>query len=101
VRPGSTETLASGMAFQVDVIPVPMPGNWALNSEDPVFFADEALRAELKAKHPETHARIEARRAFVRDQIGIPIKSNILPLSSTPLCVPPFWLKSSHLLTKA
>lgn len=101
VRPGSTEMLASGMAFQVDVIPVPVPGNWALNSEDPVFFADEALRAELKAKHPETHARIEARRAFVRDQVGITIKSNILPLSSTPLCVPPFWLKSSHLLTKA
>ena len=42
-----TERLASGMPFQVDVIPVPMPDNWALNCEDSVTFADAALRAEL------------------------------------------------------
>ena len=45
VRPGSTEKLRSGMPFQVDVIPVPMKDNWALNHEDSVTFADDALRA--------------------------------------------------------
>lgn len=98
VRPGSNEPIASGMPFQVDVIPVPMPGNWALNCEDPVTFADENLRAELAARHPETFARIEARRAFMRDVIGVEPKPSILPLSSTPLCLPPFWLKSDHLI---
>jgi hypothetical protein len=33
--------------------------------------------------------RIEARQRFVRDELGIPIKESILPLSSTPLCLPP------------
>lgn len=101
VRPGSTEKLASGMPFQVDVIPVPMPAGWTLNCEDPVTFADKALRDALKSRHPECFARIEARRAFMRDELGVTVKDNILPLSSTPLCLPPFWLKPDHLLARA
>lgn len=98
VRPGSTEKLASGMVFQVDVIPVPMPGNWALNCEDPVALANQSLRAELKQKHPDTYERIKRRRAFVQDELGVLIKDNVLLLSSTPLCLSPFWLRSSYLL---
>ena len=98
VRPGSTEKLASGMPFQVDIIPVPMPAGWALNCEDPVTFADQALRDELKSRHPECFDRIEARRAFMRDELGVAVKESILPLSSTPLCLPPFWLRPDRLL---
>lgn len=101
VRPGSTERLRSGMPFQVDVIPVPQPAGWALNCEDPVTFADKALRDEIKAKHPACFARIEARRAFMRDALGVAVKDSILPLSSTPLCLPPFWLSAGQLLVKA
>jgi hypothetical protein len=100
VRPGSTEKLASGMPFQVDVIPVPMPAGWTLNCEDPVTFADRALRDELKSRHPDCFARIEARRAFMRDELGVAVKDCILPLSSTPLCLPPFWLRPDHLLAR-
>ncbi|MCX5516746.1 Xaa-Pro aminopeptidase [Kaistia algarum] len=101
VRPGSTERIASGMPFQIDVIPVPMPDNWALNCEDSVTFADEELRAELKALYPEVHARIEARRAFMADALGVTVKPSILPLSNIPLCLPPFWLASDQLLVRA
>ena len=94
IRPGSDERIASGMPFQVDIIPTPMRAGWALNCEDGVVFADAALRAELKARHPAVAERIEARRRFVRDELGIAIKDSILPLSSTPLCLPPFWLAS-------
>ncbi len=100
VRPGSTEKLASGMPFQVDVIPVPMPDGWGLNCEDAVTFADAGLRGELRSKHPACYARIEARRAFMRDELGVDVKQNILPLSSTPLCLPPFWLRPNHLLAR-
>ena len=100
VRPGSSEKLASGMPFQVDVIPVPMPAGWGLNCEDAVTFADAALRDELGRKHPECLARITARRTFMRDELGVNVKDNILPLSSTPLCLPPFWLRSDHLLAR-
>ncbi len=98
IRPGSTERIASGMPFQVDIIPVPMPAGWALNCEDGVAFADTGLRAELKAKHPAVAARIEQRRAFMRDQLGVAVKDAILPLSSTPLCLAPFWLAPKQLL---
>ena len=101
IRPGSTEALRSGMPFQVDVIPVPMPAGWALNCEDPVTFADAALRAELKARHPECMARIEARQKFMRETLGVAVKESALPLSSTPLCLPPFWLRAGHLLARA
>ena len=101
VRPGSTERLRSGMPFQVDIIPVPMKDNQALNHEDSVVFADAALRAELASLYPAVHARIEVRRDFVRDEIGIALKPSILPLSHAPLALPPFWLASDRILTVA
>ena len=101
IRPGSEERIAAGMPFQVDVIPEPLPTGWALNCEDGVVFADAPLRAELGARHPAVLERIDARRGFVRDQIGITLKDSIFPLSSTPLCLPPFWLATRRLLTRS
>jgi hypothetical protein len=101
VSPGSDIVLRSGMPFQVDVIPVPMPGNWALNLEDGIVFADDALRADLAARHPEVAARVGARRAFLADSLGVTLHESILPLTSNPLCLAPFWLKSEMLLVNA
>jgi hypothetical protein len=100
IRPGSDDRIASGMPFQVDIIPAPMRAGWALNCEDGVVFADAALRADLSARHPAVAGRIEARRKFVRDELGIPLRDSILPLSSTPLCLPPFWLAPGRLLAR-
>lgn len=100
VRPGSRERLRSGMPFQVDVIPTPLPAGWTLNCEDSVTLADADLRAELRQKHPKCFARIEARRAFIRDQIGVDLNAAILPLSSTPLYLAPFWLKPDQMLAR-
>ena len=100
VQPGSAETIASGMPFQVDVIPTPLRSGWALNCEDGIVFADAALRAALKARHRHVFDRIEARRAFVADRLGVAIRETILPLSSTPLCLPPFWLAAGRLLVQ-
>ncbi|MGZ9810280.1 hypothetical protein ACXN5S_07415 [Pseudoroseicyclus sp. H15] len=99
IRPGSTEAIVSGMPFQVDVIPVPQKAGQALNCEDAVVFADDTLRGEIAAKHPEVWARIEARRAFLADQIGVALKPSILPLSNTPLCLAPFWMAPDKLIT--
>jgi len=100
IRPGSSERIASGMPFQVDIIPTPTPVGSALNNEDAVSIADESLRAELARLYPEVAARIDARRAFMADQLGVSLKPSILPLSSTPLCLPPFWLASNQLLVR-
>jgi hypothetical protein len=87
------------MPFQVDVIPTPVQDGWALNCEDSVTFADETLRASLKQHYPQVHDRILARRAFMEKEIGVTLKPSILPLSNTPLCLPPCWLSANQLLT--
>jgi hypothetical protein len=101
IRPGSSETMRSGMPVQVDIIPTPMPTHCALNCEDAIALADADLRAELAQKHPETWARITARQTFMREQLGVAVKDSILPLSNIPLCLPPFWLDSSKLLVQS
>ena len=100
IQPGYSGKIASGMPFQVDIIPVPMRRGHALNCEDPVVFADRALRAEIDARHPAVAQRIARRRAFLSEAIGIDLKEAILPLSSTPLCLSPFWLKPNLLLVR-
>jgi hypothetical protein len=34
----------------------------------------------------------------MRDSLGVNVKPSILPLSATPLCLPPFWLRPGELL---
>ncbi|MEW9835072.1 Xaa-Pro aminopeptidase [Mesorhizobium marinum] len=101
IRPGSMERIVSGMPFQVDIIPVPMPDGWTLNCEDPVTFADAGLRATLAERHPALASRCEVRRRFVEDRIGIAVRDDILLLSAIPLCLAPFWLASGRLLSRA
>lgn len=99
IRPGSTERIRSGMAFQVDIIPSPLGKGQALNCEDSVVFADAALRAELADRHPEVFARIEARRAFLAGTLGVELSPEILPLSNTPLWLPPDWSDPDRIFT--
>jgi Xaa-Pro aminopeptidase len=96
---GSTETVASGMVFQCDIIPTPLPPGRALNCEDTAAVADEALRDAIAREQPELWERIEARRAFMRDELGIRLRPEILPLSVAPAYLPPFWLQPTLVCT--
>ena len=98
IRRDGQDAIASGMPFQVDVIPVPQRIGQALNCEDTVVFADASLQRDIEQRHPAVWGRIEARRDFMRDKIGVALKPSILPLSNTPLCLPPFWLRAGDLL---
>jgi hypothetical protein len=77
-----------------------MRNGWALNCEDPVTLADSELRLELKTKYPELWRRTENRRRFVGEKLGAEIPESTLLLSSTPLCLPPFWLAPKNLLVR-
>ncbi len=101
IRAGSNEPIASGMAFQCDIIPAPLPDGYALNCEDTVAVADAALRAEIRAGYPELWAQIEARRAHMRQALGLALPDELLPLSSAPAYLPPFWLASDLVCTLA
>jgi hypothetical protein len=92
VRPGSAEALASGMALQSDIIPSPLAAGQSLNCEDTLVIVDSALRAGIQAQFPAMWQRMQARRTFMHDQLGISLAEEVLPLSTASAYLPPFWL---------
>jgi hypothetical protein len=80
------------MALQVDIIPATGTRYFTSNVEDGIALADPALREKLAARYPEAWARIEARRAFMADVLGIRLRPEVLPFSNIPAFLPPFWL---------
>jgi hypothetical protein len=89
---GSRQELRSGMALQVDVIPATHSPYHTTNIEDGIALADDSLRAAFASQYPEAWERIERRRAFMQDVLGIRLKPEVLPFSNIPAYLPPFWL---------
>ncbi len=96
IKLGSTMKLQSGMALQCDIIPATGTDYFMSNIEDGIALADEALRAELKSHFPETWQRIEARRAFMIEILGMKLKPEVLPFSNLAAWLPPFWGDTSR-----
>lgn len=90
-RDGSSDVLRSGMAIQSDIIPSPLPEGHAINAEDTVVLMDRGLRHELAGSFPDLWRRIQGRREYMRDELGIPIGDDVLPLSPTCGYLPPLW----------
>jgi len=92
VRPDSDEVIRSGMVFQCDIIPTPLPPGQLINCEDTVAIADASLRAEIQAKYPDLWERIQRRRRLMCDGLGIHPAEELLPLTDNIAYLPPFWL---------
>jgi hypothetical protein len=99
VRPGSREKIVSGMVFQSDIIPIPLPPGRALNCEDTVAFADAALQAEIRASYPGLWERLQGRRRFIQEALGVALPEEMLPLTDGALYLPPFWLAADLVCT--
>ncbi|HUP54865.1 MAG TPA: aminopeptidase P family N-terminal domain-containing protein [Methylomirabilota bacterium] len=98
---GSTTELRSGMAFQVDVIPATGTPYFTTNIEDGIALADSTLREAFAARHPEAWSRIQARRRFMTDALGIDLHPDVLPFSNIPAFLPPFLLRPDRAMTVA
>ena len=97
---GSTIELRSGMAFQADVIPATGTDYFTTNIEDGLALADDALRHEIAARYPDAWTRIEGRRSFMREALGIDLHPwDVLPFSNMPALLPPFLLRSDRAMT--
>ncbi|MCU0791113.1 MAG: hypothetical protein MUE79_08695, partial [Nitratireductor sp.] len=96
---GSRQKLRSGMALQVDVIPATGGPYFTINMEDGIALLDEEGRAEFADRYPAAWARIEARRAFMEESLGIRLKPEVLPFSNLASHLPPFWLSPSWAVT--
>jgi hypothetical protein len=91
--------LVSGMALQADVIPATGTDYFTTNIEDGIALADSDLRAAFARLYPEAWARIEKRRAFMIDALGIRLEPEVLPFSNIPAYLPPFWLAPRSAMT--
>jgi len=101
IQRGSTTSLRSGMALQVDVIPATGGPYFTTNIEDGIAIADEGLREAFAGAYPEAWARIAARRAFMAGSLGIDLHPDVLPFSNLPAYLPPFLLRPNRAMTLA
>ena len=99
IGPGSTVELRSGMTLQSDIIPATGTDYFTTNVEDGVALADATLRDALRARYPGAWARIEARRTFMADVLGIDLHPDVLPFSNLPACLAPFLLRPDRVMT--
>jgi hypothetical protein len=98
---GSPHRLRSGMALQCDIIPTPPAPYAPSNVEDGLALADEPLRAELARKHPASWARIEQRRRFMAESLGLRLRPEVLPFSNWPAVLTPYLLEPGLALRMA
>ena len=92
VGPGSEVELRSGMALQVDIIPATGTPYFTTNLEDGIVLADATLRERFAAGYPDAWTRIQRRREFMRDSLGIDLHPDVLPLSNMPAHLTPYLL---------
>ncbi|MEX1155746.1 MAG: hypothetical protein WED12_01155 [Chloroflexota bacterium] len=99
VSRGSRTELRSGMVMQVDIIPATGGPYFTTNIEDGIALADSTLRQALERSYPELWARVTARRAFMREALGIDLHADVMPLSNLPAFLPPFLLRPDRAMT--
>ncbi|MGA7097772.1 MAG: hypothetical protein WB245_09420 [Acidimicrobiia bacterium] len=101
VWPESEVELRSGMALQVDIIPATGTPYFTTNIEDGIALGDEGMRSELARLYPGTWQRIQGRRAFMGDVLGIDLHPDVLPLSNIPAYLPPYLLRPDMAMSLA
>jgi hypothetical protein len=100
IYPGSTEVLHSGSALQLDIIPATGSVYFTTNIEDGIALLDTAQRSEFAERFPEAWDRIQKRRAFLADELGIVLKDEVLPFSNTAGYLTPFLLSPGMAMSK-
>jgi hypothetical protein len=101
VYPGSTEAFVSGQCVQIDIIPAAGPPYHGANIEDGITLLDDWGRDQLREEFPDVWGRIEARRAFMGDVLGIRLKPEVLPLSNLAGAMPPYWMSPERIVSRA
>ncbi len=88
---GSTEILKSGMIFQIDIIPS-KEGMAGTCCESTVVLADDNLKNEIKKQYPDMWDRMQDRILYIKNELGINISDDILPMCSTVAYMRPYLL---------
>ena len=98
---GSPYLIRAGMMIQSDMIPLVHSDQFGVNVEDTIAIGDKSIRESLKDIYPETWSRIERRREFMSQILGIDIAPEVLPMCDEPAVLRPFLLAKNKALTIA
>ena len=98
---GSKVELRSGMALQADIIPATGTDYFTTNIEDGLALADQSLRDAFSSRFPAAWQRIQARRRFMEEALGIALHPDVLPFSNIPAYLPPFVLRPDRAMSLA
>jgi hypothetical protein len=83
----------------LDIIPATGGPYFTTNIEDGIALADGALRDEFAARYPGAWQRIQARRAFMTEVLGLTLHDDVLPLTNLAAYLPPFLLAADQAMT--
>lgn len=72
--------LQSGMGIQCDII-AGSNQYFGVHVEDGLALADSALRYEFSKRYPDSFARTQERRLWMKDSLGIELSESVLPFS--------------------
>lgn len=95
----SKEILRSGMILQIDIIPS-VTGYNGCCAESTVLLADDYLKEELRQKEKTLWDRMQNRIRYLKEELGINVSDNILPMCSTVAYLRPYLLNKNKALVK-
>ncbi len=91
--------ILDGYYLQCDIIAsVQNPIRQAI-VEDGVIIAGKNLRDELREQYPDVYKRIQKRREFMMDVLGICLSEDVLPLSNAQAICHPYMLDTNTIFT--
>jgi hypothetical protein len=97
---GDKTQLRSGVAIQMDIIPISKGPFCCTNGEDGIALADKPLREQIAKEYPTSWKRIQARREFMAKTLGMKMDESVLPLSNCAAWLPPFALSPDRAYVK-
>jgi hypothetical protein len=92
VYPNSDIPFRSHQAVQLDIIPATGTAYFTANMEEGIALLDAEGRREFADRHPEAWSRIQHRREFMQDVMGIRLRPEVLPFSNLCGYLAPFFL---------
>lgn len=92
--------IRSGQMLQLDIIPESKGGCYTCNIEDGILIADESLRREIADQYPQIWERIQRRKSYMREVLGICLKEETLPLYETQGILNPYLLNKGYAMVK-
>lgn len=91
IKSNSEISLKSGMIFQIDIIPS-ITGYAGAGCEGGIALADETLIRQIEKDYPQLWERINNRKQYMREQLGIKLPNCVLPMGSSLAYYAPFFL---------